>query len=119
MLRQNKPHNYNELMRSTFFTPGLFVRCVIGAAAACQLVYGVAQVQTPSAQLPTTAASATQRATPEPLTESIRIEDASTRIDEVRVGGETRSITVQPKGGMPSYQVAPVTGDTRWKVLGF
>ncbi len=39
----------------------------------------------------------------------IRIEDASTRIDEVRVGGETRSITVQPKTGnnLPPYEVKP------------
>ena len=39
----------------------------------------------------------------------IRIEDAGTRIDEVRVGGETQSITVQPKTGnkVPPYEVKP------------
>jgi hypothetical protein len=37
----------------------------------------------------------------------------------VRVGGETQSITVQPKDGMPAYQVAPKTGERTWKVLGF
>ena len=38
--------------------------------------------------------------------EFIRIEDAGNRIDEVRVGGQTQSITVQPKAGdVPAYQV--------------
>ncbi len=68
--------------------------------------------------------------------EHIQHEDRSTRIDELRVGGETQSITVQPKGGMPAYEVIPATGNrgpavaergnsgasggTRvWKILGF
>ncbi len=51
--------------------------------------------------------------------EHIRIEDSGARIDEVRVGGDTQSITVQPKDGMPAYQVAPKTGERTWKVLGF
>ena len=40
-------------------------------------------------------------------------------ITELRVGGETRSITVQPKGGMPSYQVQPATGERSWKIGSF
>ena len=68
--------------------------------------------------------------------EHIHIEDAGSSIDELRVGGETRSITVAPKGGMPAYEVVPGTanrspatadrgsssasGGTRvWKILGF
>jgi hypothetical protein len=51
--------------------------------------------------------------------EHIRDEDTGARIDEVRVGGQTQSITVQPKDGMPAYQVAPKTGERTWKVLGF
>ena len=68
--------------------------------------------------------------------ERIRVEDAGSRIDEVRVGGETQSITVSPKGNMPSYDVLPASanrnpsagernsssasGGTRvWKILGF
>lgn len=40
--------------------------------------------------------------------ERIRIEDGGSRVDELRVGGETRRITVQPKvGDMPAYQIAP------------
>lgn len=65
----------------------------------------------------------------------ILIEDAGSRIDELRVGGETQSIVVSPKGGMPAYDVIPgsanrnlsrgergngTVGGTRvWKVLGF
>ena len=68
--------------------------------------------------------------------ERIRIEDSSGRIDELRVRGETQSITVTPKGTMPAYEVAPpsanhgpsagqrgdtsASGGTRvWKVFGF
>jgi hypothetical protein len=66
--------------------------------------------------------------------ERIRTEDAGTRIDEVRVGGETQSITVQPKTGGAAYEVnkpegargtppAASSGDTNgsrvWNVLKF
>lgn len=38
--------------------------------------------------------------------ERIHIEDGGSRVDELRIGGQTRSITVQPKvGEMPSYEV--------------
>ena len=48
-------------------------------------------------------------ARPEQAIQRIRTEDAGTRIDEVRVGGETQSITVQPKTGnnTPAYEVKP------------
>jgi hypothetical protein len=55
----------------------------------------------------------------ESRTERIQVEDDSARIDELRIGGETRSISVTPKGGMPAYNVAPKTGERTWKVLGF
>ncbi len=40
-------------------------------------------------------------------TERIVVEDAGSRVDELRVGGQTQSITVQPKTGtpMPAYEV--------------
>ena len=37
--------------------------------------------------------------------ERIRIEDAGNRIDEVRVGGQTQSVTVQPKADVPAYEI--------------
>lgn len=46
---------------------------------------------------------------PDKSVQRIHTEDAGTSIDEVRVGGETQSITVQPKAGskLPPYEVKP------------
>ena len=64
--------------------------------------------------------------------EHIRVEDAGSRVDEVRSGGETKSITVQPKASVPAYEVQPAgsgainheggpgsAGKRVWKVLNF
>ena len=68
--------------------------------------------------------------------ERIRVEDGGGRIDELRVRGETQSITVTPKGNLPAYEVAPASanrapsagersgssaggGARVWKVFGF
>ena len=39
--------------------------------------------------------------------ERIRIEDAGNRIEELRVGGQTQNITVQPKANVPAYEIQP------------
>ena len=39
--------------------------------------------------------------------ERIHVEDSGASIDELRVGGETRSITVQPKANLPQYEFQP------------
>ena len=39
--------------------------------------------------------------------ERIRIEDGGNRIDELRVGGQTQNITVQPKADVPAYEIQP------------
>jgi len=39
--------------------------------------------------------------------ERIRTEDAGVRIDEVRYGGQTQSIVVQPKADVPEYEIQP------------
>ena len=39
--------------------------------------------------------------------ELIHLEDSANVIDEVRYGGQTQSITVQPKNKMPEYEVQP------------
>ncbi len=53
------------------------------------------------------------------LIEQIAVEGSSIHIDETRFGGETRRITVAPKGNLPVYDVQPVTGLRTWKILGF
>ncbi len=43
--------------------------------------------------------------------ERIVVEDEGSRVNELRIGGQTRSITVQPKtGSMPEYEVQPSDG---------
>ncbi len=43
--------------------------------------------------------------------ERIQVEDEGSRVNELRVGGQTRSITVQPKvGTMPEYEVQSSDG---------
>ena len=69
-----------------------------------------AAVATPDASVP-----ATRTATPgdknNQRVERIRVEDEGSRVDEVRVGGQTQSITVTPKvGDMPAYEVQPNEG---------
>ena len=40
--------------------------------------------------------------------ERIRVEDAGNRVDELRVGGQTQNVTVQPKTvDMPAYELQP------------
>lgn len=60
--------------------------------------------------------------------ERIRVEDGGSRVDELRVGGETKSISVQPKvGNMPAYEVQPqntegsdgTNGRRVWRALQF
>lgn len=55
----------------------------------------------------------------EKRTERIHVEDAGASIDELRIGGETKTIDVKPKGGMPAYKVQPTTGERSWKILDF
>lgn len=73
----------------------------------------------PSASNPNAAQAPAPESTLEKRTERIQIEDSGARIDELRIGGETKSITVQPKGGMPAYDVQPASGERSWKILGF
>ena len=102
---------YNQTMRSALLlTLSLF--CV----SIC-LAQAPAPAKTASDQQKVSAPSATGAV--EKRTERIHIEDAGAKIDELRVGGETKTINVQPKGGMPAYQVQPASGERSWKILGF
>ncbi|MBA4262076.1 MAG: hypothetical protein C0443_08710 [Comamonadaceae bacterium] len=88
------------------------------------------RAQTNPAAPPATSAPAAQPG--DQRIERIRHEDALTRVDELRVGGLTRSITVMPKNGAPTYQIAPTpggenpadarngsAGKSRWQLLNF
>jgi hypothetical protein len=39
--------------------------------------------------------------------ERLHIEDGGVRIDELRYGGQTQSIVVQPKADVPEYEIQP------------
>ena len=68
--------------------------------------------------------------------ERIRLQDSGSTIDEVRYGGQTQSITVQPRANVPEYGISPTdlarsrpadnrdglsgaTGQRFWNVLRF
>jgi hypothetical protein len=66
----------------------------------------------------------------EQKTERIVHQDAGSRIEELRVGGQTRTIEVQTNSRVPGYQVQPLnpaqsadgpgsTGKSSWRVLNF
>ena len=64
------------------------------------------------AQAPAPAPSPTPaKNPPEQRIEQIRTEDQGARIDELRVGGQTQSITVTPKASsLPGYEIQPTEG---------
>ena len=96
--------------------PVLLLTLCLSGANICQAQSAPAA---PAAAEQKTISATSARGALEKRTERIRVEDAGARIDELRVGGETLSISVQPKGGMPAYQIAPSSGERSWKILGF
>jgi hypothetical protein len=85
------------------------------AAALVMLPLAAAQAQTQApaqkSAAPTAAPEAPARGSrPDRAIERIRTEDAGARIDELRVGGETQQITIQPKTRAPAYEVKPAEG---------
>jgi len=96
---------------------------------AALVIFGVA---TASAQTPSPAPETAKPAgRPDPTIQRIHNQDKGSRIDELRVGGETKSITVQPAADVPAYQIKPVdashsgnaesgtAGSRFWNVLKF
>jgi hypothetical protein len=92
-------------MRSVFLL-SLFISCT-----------SIAWAQTPA--IVPDALQVTANASIEKRTERLHLEDSGVKIDELRIGGETKTIDVMPKGGMPAYQIQPTTGARSWKILGF
>jgi hypothetical protein len=87
------------------------LRLLIAAAAALPLAAALAQAPAQDAAAPAKAeAPPAPSGRPDQTIKRIRTEDAGTRIDELRVGGETQQITVQPKTGGAAYEVKPAEG---------
>lgn len=84
----------------------LFALLALPVASAC-FAQGTTPPPAPAQATETSAPAASGRSNQS--IQRIRTEDAGSRIDEVRVGGETQSITVQPKTGgkVPAYEVKP------------
>ena len=93
-------------MRLAFVIP-IFISCT-----------SIGWAQAPAASLETQAVSATADGI-EKRAERLHLEDSGAKIDELRIGGETKTIDVTPKGGMPAYQIQPTTGARSWKIWGF
>ena len=89
----------------------VFALLAFGVAFKCSAQTADPAVPNPlAAQLQNINASpATSTGRPDPAVQRIHTEDGGTRIDEIRVGGETQSITVQPKTNskLPAYEVKP------------
>ncbi len=77
-------------------------------------------------------ASATEAPAREPVktleqrTERLTHQDAGSRIEELRVGGQTRRISVETPTAVPGYEVAPTeqqpagqAGRSSWRLLRF
>ncbi|OGA99335.1 MAG: hypothetical protein A3E79_12465 [Burkholderiales bacterium RIFCSPHIGHO2_12_FULL_61_11] len=74
------------------------------------LAAAMAQTPVPAEKASAPGGAAVRAARPDRAIERIRTEDAGSRIDELRVGGETKKITVQPKANVPPYEVKPAEG---------
>ena len=95
--------------------------CPLLLAALVVFCAATAAAQTPSiapASVPASGAAAAQAKVdaakptgrPDPTIERIHNKDAGSRIDELRVGGETQSIKVQPAANVPAYEIKPIDG---------
>ncbi len=102
--------------------------CAVGVVL-CTLGASVGAHAQP-ALLPETA-SATAPQGIEQTTERLLHEDAATRIEELRIGGQTRRIEVDTKGALPAYLVQPLhanqpgadnqgtAGKSAWRLFSF
>lgn len=102
MRRDRASHkSYNAVMRAA----PLFILLSLAASSV------LAQNSTPApaadtAEAAQSAPAPASRDRAQQRVERIHVEDGGSRVDELRIGGQTRSITVQPKvGDMPSYEV--------------
>ena len=89
------------------------IACNLAGAIAAALAFSAVSAQTAPPRRdtsPPSPAVAPVASGSERSIERIRTEDAGSRIDELRVGGETQQIIVQPKTAVPAYEVKPAAG---------
>lgn len=103
----------------SIFAPPLCIRRWLPALA-CAALAGFAHAQpAPQASDPR----------PEPKVERFVHHDGLSRIEELRIGGRTRSIEVQTRSGLAGYEVRPIdpaqddrrsgAGQRQWRVMAF
>ncbi len=46
----------------------------------------------------------------------IEVQDKDVQVNELRVGGETQTITVKPTNGLPAYEVVPANGARQHRI---
>lgn len=78
-------------------------------ASAADTAPATAPAPAPAPSSATSPSGSSIAAEGEPAVTHTVIEDGRTRIDELRVRGQLRRVTVQPKGRAPSYEI--ITGD--------
>jgi hypothetical protein len=90
--------------------------CALSTAAACAQTGALPAPSggTPSAEAqgtaPQDAAQSRAEGRRNQKIQNIHVEDNGAKVDEVRYGGQTQSITVQPKANVPAYEVLPNDG---------
>jgi hypothetical protein len=72
-------------------------------------VQGALAQQAPAADEPAPSLEESTRRVEQRI-EHIHHEDSGSKVDEVRVGGQTKNITVQPKARVPQYEIVPTDG---------
>jgi hypothetical protein len=106
--------SYNRLMRSCSKLSRIRLAFIV-AAISSTAAWSQSEVPAPPAS-PAPAASAAQaneapQRGGEPAIRRSSVEDDNLRVDELRVRGETKRITVQGKrGGPTSYEIVPAEG---------
>ena len=106
--------------------PWAWALALSAASLTVGLPQALAQVTAPPAASEAPAASRT----PEPTADRIVHHDAGSRIEELRVGGQTRSIEVETNSRVPGYRVQPIdpaqapgkgsgAGQSSWRVFNF
>lgn len=113
----------------TALLPASWAHTMVSAALALTAATSGAQTSVPPASKEVSATLGTAGAL-EQKTERIVHQDRGSRIEELRVGGQTRRIDVDTNSQIPGYQVQPIdpaqagsgqgsTGKSSWRVIRF